>query len=511
MIGAAAIGLLLVGGCTPRTRQTPDDALIVLIDSPVKATDPRYTLTSHDLRASRLVAPGLVAVDTPDMSPRLELAERVVRVDDLTWDAVLRPGLRFSDGTPVTAADVAWTYQTVIAKSSDSFAHKQLSERFSSVEVIDARTARFHLVKPLATFMTDIEFGVVARHAADAAGRFPAGGTLGAGPYKLRSLDSTRVVLEANPYYHGAPPRVPRVEIRAVRDASARMLMLVGGSADLVQNAVRLDLVEDIARRPRLHVESAPSVILSYLMMNNADPVLADVRVRQAIALALDRPRIVAAKLGGRAVLATGLLPPGHWAYSGDVVRWDHDIARAQRLLDEAGLRDPDGPGPEPRLRLTYKTSSDLFRVAIARVLAAQIAEIGIEVDVRAFEFATFFADIKRGEYELATMQSTDLIEPDFYFTYFHSSRIPTPQNPDAGNRWFYENARVDELTDLGRRELDRARRYALYAEVQQIVARDVPIVPLWHEHVVVVANKDVAGYAISPNARLGGLVSATK
>lgn len=502
---------LLVAACAPRTRRTPDDTLVVLIESPMKTADPRYALSNYDLKLSKLVAPGLMAIDTADLAPRLELAERVDRVDDLTFDVTLKAGLRFSDGAPVTAADVAWTFDTVTAQGSDSFAHKQLAERFASVTPRDERTVRFALRGKLATILTDLDFGILARHAAGPDGRFPTAGLIGAGPYKLEALESTRVVLVANPHYFGAQPKVPRVEIRTVRDASARILMLVGGSADLVQNAVRPDLVDDVIQRPRIHVDAAPSAILSYLLINNRHPVLKDVRVRRAIALAMDRPRIIAAKLGGRAVPATGLLPTSHWAYSGDVERWDHDAEAARRLLDEAGLRDPDGPGPLPRLRLTYKTSTDLFRVSIARILAAQLGEVGIEVDVRAFEFATFFADIKRGEYELATMQSTDLIEPDFYFTYFNSSRLPTPANPDAGNRWFYENPRVDELTELGRRELDPERRYAIYAEVQKIVASDLPIVPLWHEHVVVVANKGVTGYVISPNARLGGLASATK
>jgi peptide/nickel transport system substrate-binding protein len=511
LVVAAFVGVVAGAGCSARTRRTPDDTLVVLIESPMKTADPRYTLSNYDLKLSKLVAPGLTAVDTPDLAPRLELAERVDRIDDLTIDVTLKEGLRFSDGTPVTAADVAWTFDTVTREGSDSFAHKQLADRFASVTPTGERTVRFALRGKLATFLTDLDFGILARHAADAEGRFSSAGVVGAGPYRLVALETTRVVLEANPHYHGPKPKVPRVEIRSVRDASARILMLVGGSADLVQNAVRLDLVNDVIQRPRIQVAAAPSAILSYLLINNRHPVLQDVRVRRAIAMAIDKPRIIAAKLGGRAVPATGLLPIQHWAYAADVDRWDHDVEAAKRLLDEAGLRDPDGPEPQPRLRITYKTSTDLFRVSIARVLAAQLGEVGIEVDVRAFEFATFFADIKRGEYEIATMQSTDLVEPDFYFTYFHSSRIPTPKNPDAGNRWFYENARVDELTDLGRREMDPARRLALYTEAQQIVARDVPIVPLWHEHVVVVANRDVAGYAISPNARLGGLVATTK
>jgi peptide/nickel transport system substrate-binding protein len=306
-------------------------------------------------------------------------------------------------------------------------------------------------------------------------------------------------------------PKLPHVEIKFVRDASARLLMLVGGSVDLIQNAVRLDLIDDVATRPRVHIESAPSVVLTYLMFNNDDPILKDLRVRQAIALALDRPAIIAAKFGGRAQLATGLMPSQHWSYNPNVTRYDHDRARAKRLLDEAGLRDPDGDGPRPRVSFVYKTSSDAFRVTVARVIAAQLAEIGVAVEIRSFEFATFFTDVKKGSYQLASMQTADITDPDFYFTYFHSSWIPTPKTPDGYNRWRYRNGEVDRLTEEGRRELDRTRRKAIYDQVQALVAADVPIVPLWHEDNVVLTNVDVQGYTITPNARLVGLRNAWK
>jgi peptide/nickel transport system substrate-binding protein len=287
--------------------------------------------------------------------------------------------------------------------------------------------------------------------------------------------------------------------------------MLVGGSADLIQNAVRPDLVAAVRDRPRVHVETTHGVVLTYLMMNNDDPVLRKREVRQAIALALDRPEIIRAKLGGLATLATGLLAPMHWAYTGDVPRYDHDVARAKQLLDEAGLRDPDGDGPEPRLRLVYKTSADTFRVAIARVIAAQLGEVGIAVEVRSFEFATFFADVKKGAYQLASMQTTDITDPDFYFMYFHSSWIPTPGNPDGFNRWRYRNAEVDRLTTRGREELDEAKRKQIYDQVQRQVAEDVPVVPLWHEDNIILTNVDVKGYTTTPNARLIGLRDITK
>jgi peptide/nickel transport system substrate-binding protein len=328
----------------------------------------------------------------------------------------------------------------------------------------------------------------------------------------VREITSQHILLDENPYYVlGKKPRTPHVEIKIVRDAAARLLMLAGGSADLLQNALRYDLLDEIRGRPRIRIEAAPSVFLTYLLMNNADPALRDVRVRQAIALAVDRPALIAAKFSGFAVKATGLLPPTHYAYNGDVPRWDRDLARAARLLDEAGFPDPDGAGPQPRMKLVYKTSSDQFRVAIARVIAAQLAEVGIEVDVRAFEFATFFADVKKGVYQIATMQTAEITEPDFYFTYFHSSWIPSEKNPDGYNRWRYVNKEVDRLAEAGRRELDPEKRKQIYFDLQRIVATDVPIVALWHEDNVVLANTDVEGYTITPNARLIDLRDAWK
>jgi peptide/nickel transport system substrate-binding protein len=363
------------------------------------------------------------------------------------------------------------------------------------------------LKAPLATFRSDVDFGIVSFHG----GTPLEGHSIGAGPYQLRELTSTAASLEPNPYYFGAGPKLPNVEIKFVRDGAARLLMLAGGSADLIQNSVRLDLVGALSDRPRVQVQKTGSVLLTYLMMNNEDAVLSRPKVRQAIALALDRPAIILAKLGGLAQLATGLLPPNHWAYSGDVERWPHDLARARQLLDDAGLPDPDGDGPAPRFHLVYKTSADAFRVAIARVIAAQLGEVGISVEVRSFEFATFFADIKKGAYQIASMQTTEITEPDFYFMYFHSSWIPTPANPDGFNRWRYKNADVDRLTTEGRQVLDVEHRKRIYADVQRLVAQDVPIVPLWHEDNIVLSNVDVQGYTITPNARLIGLRNVTK
>ena len=494
-----AAGCALGAGCTPASRRTPDDTLVVVIESGVATVDPRFALSSWESKLSRLVAAGLTSVDTEDLRPRLNLAASMVSVDDHTTDFTLRPDARFSDGTPVTARDVVATFESVLAPDSKSLHHKGFSERYVRLEALGERVVRIHQKEPLATLGSDLDFGILS----------PAG--LGAGPYALRELTTTHALLEVNPYYFGERPRTRRVLFKFVRDAAARLLMLVGGSADLLQNSVRMDLIEEVRGRPRVQIAEGRSVILTYLMTNTDDPLLRDVRVRKAIALAIDRPAIVAAKFGGHAQLATGLLPEIHWAYTGDVPRYDRDLPRARALLDAAGYPDPDGAGPRPRMKLVYKTSSDAFRIAVARVIAAQLGEAGIEVELRSFEFATFFADVKKGSFQLASMQTNELNEPDYYYFYFHSSRIPDARDPDGGNRWRYRNPQVDRLTEAGRRELDPGKRKAIYAEVQRLVAEDVPIVALWHEDNLALSNADLQGYRITPNARLVGLASAWK
>ena len=485
---------------------------MVLVESRLTSLDPRYFESNHDIKLSRLVAPGLTSVEQPSLEPRLLLAEKIVKIDERTFDVTLKPGFRFSDGTPVTAADVVFTYMSVLDPAMKSPVLRGFSERFAKVEAVDELTARFHLVEPVATFESDLEFGIVSAKSARSGGdRFPPGRVIGAGPFMIEKYKPEEVNLIRNPNWPLEPPRVARIRARAVPDANARALMMVGGSADFTQNSIRIDLVDHLSHRARLHLAAGPSALYTYLMMNNTDPILKDIRVRRAIAHAIDRERVVRSKLGGRAVLSTGLLPPYHWAYSGEVPRYHHDPARARALLDEAGYPDPDGPGPRPRMRLVYKTSSDQFRRALARVWAAQLGEVGIAVEVQSFEQQTFFADIKKGRYQLASMQTAPITEPDLLFTYFHSSRIPSPSDPNAHNRWRYQNPRVDELTVLGRRTLDKQKRVEIYAEVQKILATDLPVIPLWHEDNLTLMNVDVSGYTLFPSASFWGLLTTQK
>ncbi len=494
------VGSQLLVACG--AHRPPKDELVVLIETPPKTSDPRYAVDAYDFKFGKLQFAPLVTVEDQTLLPKLDLAESFERQGCCEATIRLREA-RFSDGSPVTAQDVEQT----IAQMRDPKVGSRLRQRFLNmglveVKVLDARTLWIRLDGPRATLLTDFDFGILK------SGRE----LVGAGPYVLTGQDGDAYHFVKNVYYYGPAPASPKLTIRAIRDDNSRLLALVGGSADLTQNTGSQLLLDAVAENPRLRLETGRSSVLTYMGLNCEDPILKDPRVREAIALAIDRPQIIAQKLRGRAVVASSFLPTFHWAYDASLQTRPYDLARAKRLLDEAGFPDPDGDGPRPRLTLVYKTSSVRWRVALATVIAHMLGEAGIAVDLRVNEFATFFADVKKGNYQLFSMQIPEIVDPDLYDNFFASNRIPTREAPDAGgNRMRYRNPELDELLRRGRTTLDMEERKRIYAAVQQILARDLPMIPLWHEDNFAILRREVHDYRPIPTAQFTPLQRAWK
>ena len=487
--------------------RVPDDELVVLLEQPPVSIDPRFCIQASDFKVSRTVYAPLVSTDTQTLEAKMELAESIVPVGN-DWQITLRDGARFSDGKPVTTDDVAYTFEALLDPSAGGAAarlRRSLQDAgFIRFDIQDQKHMTARLAHGHAPFITDLNMGLLERPPAgtprDAMPR-------GAGAYVFKERRGETWILERNPYYFGGAPKIARLVFKTIRDDNSRLLALVGGSGDLTQNTISQLLVDAVAQQPRLRVEAAPSSVYSYLLVNNDDPILRDVRVRRAIAYAIDRKTIIHTKLHDRAIAATGMMPTFHWAYEPNVADYPFDPARAKQLLDEAGYRDPDGDGPAPRFTIVFKSSSNKLRVAIANVMAAMLAEVGIAVELRVYEFATLFADLKKGNYQLSMLEIPEISEPDLYIQFFHSERIPQRDNLDAGgNRERYRNPEIDRLIIEGRRTLDRPGRKRIYSEVQKILARDLPVISLWHEHNVAAMRRNVEGFVMLPTAQLSGL-----
>lgn len=509
-----SVVLLSLAGC--RRQRVPMEELVLLIEQPPRNIDPRYATTSYDFKLAYLSYARLVSVDDDALRPKLELAERIDVVSvspehGMTLEVTLRSA-KFSDGQPVTADDVSYSIERL---SDEKTGSPSMRRRFAEsglhrpIQVLSPTRLRITYAKPPASYLTDLDFGIMRQGTAEPGQLAP----IGAGPFVLDGEVGEVTRFVRNQHYFAGPAQSERLTVRVVRDANSRLLSLVGGSADLTQNTVSPLLFDSVERwKDRLQLSTAPSALLLYLGMNTEDVRLKDPRVRRALALAIDRERIIRTKLRGKATLASSLLPPFHWAFHTPATKLTYNPEEAKRLLDEAGFPDPDGPGGKPRLQLLYKTSTDALPVAIARVIAAQLAEVGISVEIRPLEFHLFLSDVKKGNFQLYTLSSAEIAEPSLFRNFFHSSYIPSAKNLDAGlNRMRYRNGLLDELLDLGSREIDRDKRREIYAKIQDILADEVPMLPLWHPDNVTVARRCVQGFRMWPTAQLSGLARARK
>ncbi len=485
------IALFSLSACS-QGRAYPPGVIVVATANAPSNFDPRVGTDEASQKIHQLIYNHLVRIDD-QLRIVPELAETLTNPEPTKYVATLRRDVRFHDGRALTARDVAYTFNSMLAPDFTS-ARKGAYRLLASVRAVDDYTVEFTLKEPFGSFPINLVMGIVPDGSPASIAQQP----IGTGPYKFVSYaPDDRTVLEPNREYWDGAPANDGLVLKIVPDETMRGLELRKGSADMVVNDLAPDVIHTLVEEGRVAIKTATGVDYAYLGFNMRDPLLDDARVRQAIGFAIDREAIVQYLRRGMAVVASGVIPPLSWAHADDTFKFTHDPARARQLLDEAGFPDRDGPGGEPRLRLTLKTStSEVYRVQAA-VIQRDLADVGIELELRSMEFATLFGDIVSGNVQLYTLQWVGVTDPDMLRRVFHSAQVP----PSGFNRGYYINPEVDALLDRATRSTDDAERKQLYTQVQQIVARDAPYVGLWYKTNVVVYQPSLQGVTLSPIA----------
>jgi peptide/nickel transport system substrate-binding protein len=491
----AALPLLVTLAVVPAClqRPTPDpNVLVVAISSGPNNLDPRVALDDASQKIQALIFDSLFDLDdSMRVVPRL--AERMAHPNPTSYVITLKRGVMFHDGHELTSADVVWTFRSFLDPEFVS-PRKGGYRELKSVDAVDRYTVAFTLNQPFSTFPINLIMPIVPAGAALDFGSHP----VGTGPYRfVRNAVDDRVELSAFDRYFDGRPRNDGLILKVVPDDIMRGLELRKGTTDLVVNDLTPDIAYQLEQSHHLTMVEAPGVDYQYLGLNLQDPVLKDVRVRQALAYAIDTHAIIEYLRRGLARPASGLLPDMSWAIAPDVRPHPYDPERAKALLDEAGYRDPDGDGPEMRLRLGLKTSSAVeFNRLQASAIQQNFRAIGVDLDVRSYEFATLFSDVLNGNFQLYTLQWTagSLADPDILRRVFHSKQVP----PVGFNRGRYSNPRVDALLDEAAASTNDARRLELFQEVQRLLAADVPYISLWSKTNFVVSQPSLTGVRVS-------------
>jgi peptide/nickel transport system substrate-binding protein len=473
----------------------------MLIENSPTSLDPRIGVDAQSEHIGSLIFDSLVHKDAHfNLQPWIATSWETP--DPLTYRFHLRTDVHFHNGQALTARDVKYTLDSM--RDGTVITAKAVSARIDHVDAPDAATVVIHLKEPDAALLWNLSDGAIGIVPVGS-GRDFAFHPVGSGPFRFVSQrQDDDVVLERNDHSWQPRPAIARIRFNVVPDAITRALELEKGSADVCINCLTADMVYALAKGSTLQVEDAPGTNLNYISFNTQDSVLRDLRVRQAIAYSINRPLIIQSLWRDRAKLAESLLPQQHWAWTGDLQQYPYDPAKANALLDEAGWkRGRDGV----RFRLAMKTSTDESSRLMALILQQQLREAGIALEVRSFEFATFYSDISKGAFQMYTLRWLGGNEDPDIFSYAYDSRMFPPH---GANRGRYVNSQLDALIREASMSSDQAQRRADYVKVQQILAAELPSINLWYLDAVLVHTRRLTNIQISSSGNFDFLRTAT-
>jgi peptide/nickel transport system substrate-binding protein len=437
--------------------------------------DPRQATDAASERVNHLLYQGLVRFDE-HRQPQPSLATWE-RPDPQRYRFTLSGDDKFDDGSPVTIRDVVATYESILDPARNS-PHRSTLSLIREIRAINDNTLDFLLDRADPYFPSYLSAGILPARLIEAAHDFSSK-PVGSGPFRLLAREAGRLQLERKS--DGL-----LLSLLLVKEPSVRVLKLLRNEIDLLQNDLPPSLVDYLAKQPGVRVQTVDGSNYTYVGFNLDDPVTGDPRIRAAVAHAIDRDAIIRHVFMGRARKAAGLFPPEHplGINARDTVPFDP--AKSLALLREAGY------GPARPLELTWKTSSDPFRLRLATVMQQQLANVGIRVRIKSYDFGTFFGDIKAGNFQLYSLTWVGLKTPDTFRYIFHSDSIP----PGGANRGRYRSMKADRLIESAEKEADIDAQVSLYRQLQEQLLLDLPYVPLWYEDQLAAYRPDtIDGY----------------
>ncbi len=465
----------------------------------IRTFDPRQSVDANSQYVEDLIHCSLMTFDS-EGRPIPGIAAKAPQWKTAkTLEITLKENVKFSDGTPVTLNDVAATYQSLL--TDKILARSPSFSQVTSVQV-QGKSLLFTLKEPDASFIGNLVVGILPERLAKTLDYDPLKSP-SCGPYHIKSTDVNGIILEANSHYAGTPKlRLKQIEIKIVKNEKTRFAKLQTGELDLVQNSISRDALKGIEKKsPQLDVLKRPGLKTTYLGFNIRDKLAGNPAVREAIAYAINRQEIIDIILGGMAKPATTLLPDDSPFYDKSLKARGLDLVKAEKLLDDAGFKKKGAV----RLELSYKTTTDVTRISIAKAIASQLKKIGIKVTVEPMEWGRFKQDVDAGRVQLWSLTWVGFKDPDIYRHAFASESFP----PHGGNRGWYSNPKLDEILEKGKITSNPEQRVKIYQEAQQLLDKDLPYVFLWHEDNFAVVNRSLKGFSLYADGRYSALTQA--
>lgn len=449
--------------------------------------DPRFSTDAASSRVNRLLYQRLVDFDA-SAKPVAALAQWTLISPTIYRFKLMAEGRVFSNGQRLTTVDVKATYEYILEKDNAS-PHRMSLMNVKSINIINEDILDFVLIKPDVLFAGRLLIGILPASLiaeSHAFNRNP----VGSGDFDIVSWQGDSQLLIQR--------RVDnqQFEFVAVQDPTVRVLKLLRGEIQMLQNDLPPEMIRYLEQDDRVIVSKRAGSNFAYLGFNLEDEIAGNLLIRTAIAHALDRQAIITHVLGNAARPANALLPPKHWAGNNALIAYDYNPEKSRSLIKQAGY------GQNKPLQITYKTSSDPFRLRLATIIQQQLGAVGIDVDLRSYDWGTFYGDIKAGHFQMYSLMWVGIKLPDIFRYVFHSSAIP----PNGANRGRYVDAKVDRMIEAAEERATIADQAQDYYQLQKYLLQQLPYVPLWYEDHVFAARTTISGFELSADGNYDGL-----
>lgn len=428
--------------------------------------------------------------------------------DGLEFTFNLRSGVEFHDGTPFNAEAVKFSFDRQMLEDHPYYDHGPwkyfagmgMGDIINEIVVVDDVTVKFVLNKPEAPFIANLAMDFAAIVSPTAVEKYDeefSSNPVGTGPFKLVSwTKDDSIVLEANRDYWGEGPYLDRLILRVIPDATARYLALKNGEVDVIDfpSAEDLELMEE---DPNIELIQQPGLNVGYIAMNVEKEPFGSKLVRQAMNYAINKEDIIDAVYGSAGRVAHNPIPPTIWSYNDEIDPYPYDPEKAKELLAEAGY--PDG------------FTTDLWAMPVARpynpnarriaeIVQAQLAEIGVDIEIVSYDWGTYLDRTDNGEHSMAMLGWTgDNGDPDNFIYLLLSADSAVPP---AMNISFWKNEEFTDLTRRAKTIYDQEARAELYMEAQEIFHEEAPWVPIAHSVVTVPVRNYVRNFVIYPTGK---------
>ncbi|EAX47997.1 extracellular solute-binding protein, family 5 [Thermosinus carboxydivorans Nor1] len=459
-----------------------------------------------------LIFSGLITVNdkgewVPDLAVEVPTVQNGgVSPDGLTVIYKLRQGVTWHDGQPFTAADIKFTWQYILNRKVNVISRDGY-DRIKAIETPDPYTAVIRFEQPYAPYLTLFRT-ILPKHILEGVEDYNKAGfnrrPIGTGPFKFKEWRlAEAIILEANPAYYRGKPHLDSIMYKVIPDPNILLTQLKAGEIDIA-SSIGFTQLEQVKAIDGVQTLVTPNMIWEHLDFNLDNPLFQDVRVRQAIALAIDRQSIVNTVLKNVAIPAVADQSPFSWAYNPALKPPARDVNRARELLVQAGWKQgPDGVFAKDGQRLAFSivtTGDNKIRETVGQAIIQQLKEVGIQGELRLVDVPLFFGDVlKNRRFETAMYAWVAGLDPDNQ-SLWHSKKIPSRANGYEGQNYpGWRNPEVDALTEQGARTLDLGSRKQIYFRLQDLIVQEVPVIPLYFRANIDAVKTRVVNYRPNP------------